>query len=458
MIRDAENELCRWLEASPRKPLILRGARQVGKSTLVRSLAKGRGMPLWEVNLERHPQLRETAVRLNVQGFLQETSLIRKERVGVGPGILFLDEIQAVPEALNLLRYLHEERPDLPVIAAGSLLEFALAELQTPMPVGRIVFHHLGPVTFREFFRATEGDLSLEAMDSWTWGDIWSETLHQRTLQRCRDFLAVGGMPEATAAFAERGDFQAVAEIHRSILDTYREDFGKYAARGSIEKIRRLFDFAPANIGQKLRWSRVHEGWKSVDLRKAFDQLDRAGVLAGVHHSDGTGLPLSATVDDSVFKLLHLDVGLAQGALGGHAMPLDVFRQGRFVNEGPLAEQFVGQHLRHLHPGRRPELHYWLREGRSGNAEVDFLVAIDDKVVPVEVKSGAAGAMRSLHQFIAIRGGDLAVRFDLNPPSVQNIQTECETPNGHRTAKFRLLSLPLCLAYRLPDLVRRVSA
>ncbi len=203
-----------------------------------------------------------------------------------------------------------------------------------------------------------------------------------------------------------------------------------------------------------MRWSRVDEGWKSVDLRKAFDRLDRAGVLAGVHHSDGAGVPLSATVDDSVLKLLHLDVGLVQGALGAHAMPLDVFRQGRFVNEGPLAKQFVGQHLRHLQSGRRPELHYWLREGRSGNAEVDFLVAIDDKVVPVEVKSGAAGAMRSLHQFLAIRGGDLAIRFDLNPPSVQALEVPCETPHGRRVAKFRLLSIPLFLAYRLADLVR----
>lgn len=165
MIRDAEIELSRWLESSPRKPLILRGARQVGKSTLVRRLAQAKGIALWEVNLERSPQLRDTSARLDVVGFLQEASLIRKERIGVGPGILFLNEIQAVPEALHLLRYLHEDRPDLPVIAAGSLLEFALAELRSPMPVGRVVFHHLGPATFREFFRVTEGDFSLEALD-----------------------------------------------------------------------------------------------------------------------------------------------------------------------------------------------------------------------------------------------------------------------------------------------------
>lgn len=262
-------------------------------------------------------------------------------------------------------------------------------------------------------------------------------------------------MPEATATFAEHGDFQVVAEIHRSILDTYREDFGKYATRGSIDNIRRVFDFALANIGRKRRWSRVDDGWKSVDVRRAFDQLDCAGVLAGMHHSDGTGVPLSATGSDTVLKLLHLDVGLVQGALGSHAMPLDVFRKGRSVNGGPLVEQFVGQHLRHLQSGRRPELHYWLREGRSGNAEVDFLVAIDGKVVPVEVKSGAAGAMRSLYQFMAIRGGDLAVRFDLNPPSAQALEVPCKTPHGHSVAKFRLLSLPLFLAYRLADLVRR---
>lgn len=391
---------------------------------------------------------------MDVPGFLQEVSLIRKERVGIGPGILFLDEVQAIPEALSMLRYLHEERPDLPVIAAGSLLEFALAELRTPMPVGRVKFHHLGPITFREFLRAIEGDLPLEVLDSWTWGAPWPDTLHQRSLQRCRDFLAIGGMPEAAATFADQGDFEAVTEIHRSIMETYREDFGKYARGAEIEKIRRIFDVAPGNIGQKLRWSRVHQGWKSTDLRKAFGQLVRAGVLVGVHHSDGIGLPLSSTCDDSIFKILHLDAGLVQSALGGHAMPLDIFRQGRFVNEGPLAEQFVGQHLLHLLPGRKPELHYWLREGKTGNAEVDFLIAVDDRIVPVEVKSGAAGAMRSLHQFMALRGGALAVRFDLNPPSIQRIQTECETPKGRMKVDYRLLSLPLYLVERLPDLVR----
>jgi len=454
MKRDAVQSLALWLNSPRRKPLVLRGARQVGKSTLVRLLAEQEKLPLWEVNLERHPNLKATFLQMDTVQILRELSLILRKPVGDAPGILFLDEIQAIPEALAALRYFHEERPDLPVVAAGSLLEFALSDMKASMPVGRIEFHHLGPLSFEEFLLAAEGDVTRQALREWSWEQPWSATLHQRLLARMRDFLAVGGMPEATSAFVQDGDFAQVINIQRSITETYREDFSKYALGAQAEKVRKLFDVAPGFLGQKLRWSRVNPAWKSVDQRKAFDQLARAGVLFPVHHCDGTGLPLDATRDDGVFKLLHLDVGLVQNALGGFAMPLEQFQQGRFINEGPLAEQFVGQHLRHSPDGLRPELHYWLREGKSGNAEVDFLVAVDDLVVPVEVKSGSAGSMRSLHQFMALRGGHFAVRFDLNPPSRQRIRTEIDTTLGRRAVDYELLSLPLALAGRLPDLVR----
>ena len=206
-----------------------------------------------------------------------------------------------------------------------------------------------------------------------------------------------------------------------------------------------------------MRWNRVNPAWKSTDLRKAFDLLERAGVVSGVRHSDGTGIPLGATADDDVFKALFLDGSLAQTAMGLPPLSLDAFRSARFVNEGMLAEQFVGQHLRHLRPGQKPELHYWLREGKSGNAEVDFLIQVDERVVPVEVKSGAAGSMRSLHQFMALRGTDLAVRFDLNPPSLQTIATRVDTSNGPRDVKYRLLSLPISLIENVADAVRAVG-
>ena len=457
MKRQAQESLSKWLRSKWRKPLILRGARQVGKSTLVRQFAAREKLALWELNLERHTGLAEAFARMDVAALLQEFSLLLRTLVGNGPGVLFLDEIQAIPAALACLRYFHEERPDLPVIAAGSLLEFALDEFRASMPVGRLEFFHLGPVSFEEFLQGVEGDVVADSFRSWNWGQPWPDSLHQITLSRLRDFLGCGGMPEAAAAFAETKDLVASSEIQRSIVETYREDFSKYTRGAEGEKVRRIFDIAPTFLGQKVRWNRIHPSWKSVDQRHAFDLLARAGVLVPVHHCDGMGVPLSAGRDENVFKLLHLDVGLAQSALGGFALPLELFRTGRFINEGPLAEQFVGQQLRYWEQGHPPELHYWLREGRSGNAEVDFLVAVKGQIVPVEVKSGAAGAMRSLHQFMALRKGKLAVRFDLNPPSHQTIATELDTPRGRERIEYTLLSLPLPLAGRLPELLDEVS-
>ncbi|MEN9355534.1 MAG: hypothetical protein RL318_2859 [Fibrobacterota bacterium] len=421
-------------------------------------LAQEEKLPLWEVNLERHPGLAKSFQSMDVPSILMELSLILRTKIGAEPGILFLDEIQSVPAALAALRYFHEERPDLPVIAAGSLLEFALQEMKASMPVGRIEFFHLGPLSFEEYLLAAEGDYVLQTLRDWNLGEPWPETLHNRLSGRLREYLAVGGMPEATAVFLEESSFADVAAVHRSIVETYREDFSKYALGSQTEKVRRIFDTAPAFLGQKIRWSRIHPDWKSVDQRKAFDQLARAGILCPVHHSDGTGLPLDATRDDGVFKLLHLDVGLVQNALGGFALSMEQFLEGRFVNEGPLAEQFTGQQLRFDPNGSRPELHYWLREGKSGNAEVDFLTAVQGTVIPVEVKSGAAGSMRSLHQFVDLRGASRAVRFDLNPPSRQTIQVKIPTASGQKQVEYELISLPLGLAGQMRRLLSGSSA
>ncbi|HOU91348.1 MAG TPA: AAA family ATPase [Polyangiaceae bacterium] len=456
MRRAAEASLADWITSPRRKPLVLRGARQVGKSTLVRRVAESHGLPLWEVNLERHAVLAGAFESLDVRRILLEVGLVLRRTVGQGPGLLFLDEIQAIPQALTALRYFHEERPELPVIAAGSLLETALRRLPSAMPVGRIEFFHLGPVTFLEFVEATEGAPLADFLRGYALGEPWPDTVHERLRQRLRDFVIAGGMPEAAALFAESADVTGVHAVHRSILETYREDFGKYAAGAQIAHVRRVFDAAPASIGQTVKWSRVDAGTKSVDLRRAFELLEQAGVVTGVRHSAGTGVPLGATAHDAILKLLFLDVGLAQTAMGLGALTASPLDGARFVNEGPLAEQLAGQHLRHLQHGQRPELHFWRREGKAGNAEVDFLTAVDGRVVPVEVKAGAAGAMRSLHQFVALRGTDLAVRFDLNPPSIQEISTTASTPEGPRSVRYRLLSLPLFLAERVDDLVRPV--
>jgi predicted AAA+ superfamily ATPase len=448
MKRLGEANLATWYQRASRKPLVIRGARQVGKSTLVRNVAKNLGVPLWEINLEKHANLNAVFATFDIAKILQEISLsLRATSVCVGPGILFLDEIQATPQALAALRYFYEERPELAVIATGSLLEFTLSEAGFSMPVGRIEYGWLGPMTFSEYLEA-QGDGSLILILNDFQPNMSIPLMaHERLNQRLREFLYVGGMPEAVARFIETGDAMQAVEVHHSILETYQEDFSKYARGADLEKIRRVFALLPANIGQKIRFNRFHPDWKSKDIRRSLELLTRAGIAIQVTHCDGSGVPLAAGEDPTVAKLFHLDVGLAGSLLGTGMIPFEEFRAGRFINEGPMAEQFVAQHL--WNSGWRtqhPSLHYWLRGGQNHNAEVDFLVQNEGDVLPIEVKSGASGSLRSLHQFMAKGNAHTALRFDLNTPSDQDLQIPLMTANGLSEVRFHLCNRPLYMA------------
>ena len=447
-------DLSRWHIDPRRKPLIIRGARQVGKSTLVRQWTKAQGLPLFEINLERHAKLDAAFERLEIPALLTELSFACGSQVTAG-GVLFLDEIQATPHALRALRYLWEERPDLPVIAAGSLLEFAIAAADFSMPVGRVQHLYLGPLGFTEFVSALgESDLA-ELLRSWRIGAPFPAAAHQRLTLLLRDYLLVGGMPEAVAAFSDRRHLADAHAVHLSILDTCRDDFGKYAGRVPLDRLRKVFDHVPAAAGEKFRCVRAIPEARAAEVRKALDLLATAGIVHLVRHSDANGLPLGAEADDSAFKPLYLDVGLMNAACGVRALSLEVLHDKKFVNEGRMAEQFVGQNLlAGQERARRPSLHYWLREGRTGNAEVDYLMEHDARVIPVEVKAGASGGMKSLHQFMAVKPGHLAVRLDLNPPSSQDMELLVSSPAGLRPTQYTLHSLPLYMA----DQVERLLA
>jgi predicted AAA+ superfamily ATPase len=441
-----------WYHQQNRKPLIIRGARQVGKSTTVRLFARDQSIPLYEVNLEKQAQLDPVFARLNIIEILKEIELtlgIKIERDG--SGVLFLDEIQAAPNAITALRYFHEEMPHLPVIAAGSLLEFAMAKKKFSMPVGRVEYAFIGPMTFCEFLQALDENLLAGEMNGYVPPGPFSTTAHERLLSRFRDFLLIGGMPEAVAEFAATGSLARIPAIHQSIINTYRDDFGKYASGEGLARLERVFEYAAASAGEKIKYVNVNPHWKAADVRAAIDLLGRSGVVYPVHHSDGTGAPLGANADDTVFRLLFLDAGLMNAACGTPPFGLDAFKDNRFVNEGRMAEQVVGQHLLYANPVfQRPALYYWLREGKRGNAQVDFLIQSGSRIVPVEVKAGASGSLKSLHQFIAARSSPLAVRFDLNPPSIQEIEHSAVTPSGElKKIRFQLLSMPAYMAEQI---------
>ena len=249
MKRNQLKHLETWLGGSDRKPLIIRGARQVGKSTLVRIFAEQLQRPLLEVNLERFPQLSSVFQSMDPMLILNQIEALPRSKAATKDSILFLDEIQAAPQAIPALRYFYEDSNTPPVIAAGSLLEFVLSNHQFSMPVGRVQYLHMGPMTFTEYLEALEEYKLKAEIDSFVPGVQIGPVVHQRLLEHLRSYYFVGGMPEAVAAFARNRKFSDVIPIHNSIMETYREDFPKYSGSRNLTRMLRVLNFAARNVG-----------------------------------------------------------------------------------------------------------------------------------------------------------------------------------------------------------------
>ncbi|VAW36071.1 hypothetical protein MNBD_DELTA03-1673, partial [hydrothermal vent metagenome] len=368
--------------------------------------------------------------------------------------LLFLDEIQAVPEAIPVLRYFYEDMPDFSVISAGSLLEFALADHNFSMPVGRIQYLHMGPMVFSEFLLAIGEDKLHDFIKQYKKRQAISEIVHHRLLQLLRSYYFIGGMPEAVAVFADNHSYKAVSEVHNSIIETYRDDFPKYAGSRNLRRMLNVFNFAARNVGKKIKYSNISSRDQSATIKKDIELLTMARVISKVIHSNCSGLPLQADNKERVYKLLFLDIGLMNAICGLDWRDLNGIDDAKIINQGAIAEQFIGQHLQAMlseKPNR--ELNYWLREGKSANAEIDFVIGLHGKIVPIEVKSGATGTLKSLHQFMGTKNLTTAVRFDTNPPSNQQVKTIITVGKKQRQIKYQLHSLPIYLAERLAALV-----
>ena len=443
MKRQSEQALGRWIDARRRKPLVLRGARQVGKSTLVRQFAAQKDLVLNEINLERHLGLDKVFATLDMAVIRGELEALVGRSITEPGSLLFLDEIQATPTALQALRYLYEDLPHVPVIAAGSLLEFTLADHGFSMPVGRIEYHHLGPMTFREFLQAVEpslcrylDDLGLDAM--------LPEAAHEKLMLRQRHYLLVGGMPEAVLAFQESASLEEATSVHRRIVSTYEDDFPKYARPRELALLQRVFHIIPRMVGRKVKYVNFSREDRSRDVKAAIELLEKARICCRVFAGPCSGVPLYADINEFAYKLLFLDVGLMNHVCGVDWPALSGMNDVQLVNEGAVAEQFIGQHLAYANQGAEPpRLVYWLREGRQSNAEVDYVVSRGPEVFPVEVKSGRSGTLRSLHQFAASGKANRALRFDTNQPSRQEVAYRVQTGGEQQEASFELLSLPL---------------
>ncbi len=455
MRRHAEELLDSWLNPSNRKPLVIRGARQVGKSTLVRQFARNHGLDLSEINLEKQLYLEPIFKSLDMPRILRELEGLVGKKIGTENGLLFLDEIQATPSVLPALRYFYEEFPSLPVIAAGSLLEFSLKDHTFSMPVGRIEYLHLGPMTFSEFLSALKDDHLLEQMNLYKPEDLWPDSLHKKLLHRQREYMLTGGMPEAVLEFVTTNSLTEAQRIHRAILSTFIDDFPKYGhPKKDIFRLQNAFRYIPAHVGEKVKFSAISKDDRSADTKQALSLLTMAKLITPIAYSPASGIPLGADSNPAIFKCLFLDIGLMNTSCGLDWTAINSLSERSLVNEGGLAEQFIGQHLLYRDGGITvPELHYWVREGQAENAEVDFIVSEGNWILPIEVKAGKAGTLRSLQQFIYQKEPPVAVRFDLNPPSLADYDHVIRVGNNIHPITYRMLSLPLYMVGELRRII-----
>lgn len=450
IFRHAEHHLKEWYQSRRRKPLVLRGARQVGKSTLVRQFAANNELVLAEINLERHLYLDAVFKTLDLERIIYELEAVAGQKINSADTILFLDEIQGTPHAIQALRYFYEDRPHIPVVSAGSLLEFTLADHHFSMPVGRITYYHLGPLTFKEFLSAVSPDLE-KYLSGFKLGEEIPMAAHKKLLNRQREYLFVGGLPEAVQVFVDEGSLTAVTAVQRSIADTYQDDFAKYAKQKDLVLLQQIFRYIPRSLGKKVKYSNMVREEPSQKVKIVIELLANARICHQVFHSHCTGIPIYADINPNAYKLLFMDVGMANHICGNDWRLLESVDERSLVNEGGLAEQFIGQHL--LHPHQAPQLCYWLREGKSSNAEVDYVISQGNLIVPIEVKAGKSGALKSLQQFVFRKRVELTVRFDLNPPSVQNVKNVIRTQEGNREVEYTLVSLPLYMVEELPRIL-----
>jgi hypothetical protein len=437
--RFIDRHLEEWVSREVHKPVLLRGARQVGKSTAVRHLGEKFDNYV-EINFERQPEYKAVfSENLVVERIVSQISVIAGKPIVAGKTLLFLDEVQACPEAIMSLRFFKEDMPELHVVAAGSLLEFALQELPT-FGVGRIHSMFITPMSFDEFLLANGCKSLLEARNRATAETPLSETIHKTLINHFRSYMLVGGMPEVVAKWVATHDYLQCQEVQDDIVVSYEDDFPKYRKRVDPVLLRQNKHSAAVQLASKFSYSKVGGGYRTDEVKKALEMLVLAGILVPVVKTDANGLPLASESDDTYKKILLLDSGLTMRILNmtlgdvtsltTHILTADAVE---LINKGPLAEMIAGLEMMHYDsPNMRHSLYYWMRMARNSQAEIDYVAAYRGKVLPIEVKAGGCGKMKSLWMFMRDKNLGNAVRCSLeNFSKIEYIDKEADDSVRH---------------------------
>ena len=442
--RKIDVELLEWKNNPMRKPLLLRGARQVGKSSAVRHFGK-EFKYFAEVNFERHKAVKtffqgDIDIRLIAQKIAKYINVPIEE----GETLLFLDEIQECPEAIMALRFFKEDYPGLHVIAAGSLLEFTLQELPT-YGVGRIHTLFMYPMTFDEFLKANDENGLIDMKGQADSRHPLDDAFHEKLVEYFRIYLLVGGMPEAVLAWIKTHDFNQCSRVQEDIILTYDDDFSKYKKRVSPDLLRTTMRGICHQSGEKITFKQISADYRSSQIREAVRLLTLAGLTTPVVATSGNGIPLDAEANEKNMKILFLDSGLLltvlqlEGNLAQHLIEqIMTGNPQELVNKGGLVEMVAGlEILRNKPCVQRQRMFYWEKSGNS-IAEIDYLDIFNLKVTPIEIKSGTQGGMKSLWLFMREKHLTEAIRC-----SFENFGEFCYTDSQADNAVRHITIVPL---------------
>ena len=445
MKRKALDFLNSWYNSDKSKPLILRGARQVGKSTLVQLFCQANQIQLIELNFESIKLNEiENEHSFSIYKVIQEIELISRKKIK-NNCLIFFDEVQLQPKVINRLRYFYENKPTLRIIAAGSLLEVTLDAADFSMPVGRVQYYHLGPMTFSEFLMAKQEDIFLEQMSNRTLKSESNATYLHRGEELLKEFYFTGGMPEAIQCWIDSKNHEDVRDIHNSIIQTYRDDIPKYTRNSEQLRVSEVFEYCVANLGNKVVYSEVATVHSSA-IKSAIDLLAKANVVTKTTFNYCNGLPLQAGIDPSIMKLYFLDIGLYNALLETRWVDIYKLSSEKLLTKGNMAEQFIAQHLKYLSP-KTPlsELYYWLFNKKKGAAEIDFIVSNGGNIYPIEVKAGKTGKIKSLWKYIEEKQSKFIIKFDLMERRERLSQVVHKLPANSQKGELssNLIGLPL---------------
>jgi len=439
--RTIVQELEKWAKKKNRKPLVIRGARQVGKTTVVNQFAQNFEQYIYlnlELPTDRKPFENFKDLETLVQSlfFLKDKEYSKRKKT-----LLFIDEIQEVPEAFNVLRFFYEQMPEIPVIAAGSLLE-TIFDNKLSFPVGRVEFLVVRPVSFIEFLEATGELQSLEQINHIPLKPF----VHEKLLTLFHTYALIGGMPEIVNEYSETKDITALGTLYDSLIASYLDDVKKYVHNNTqVQIIRHVIKASYFEAGKRIKFQGFGKsGYGSKEIGEALRTLEKALLLSLIYPTTNTKLPIIPELQKSP-RLQLLDTGLMNYAAGIQKEIIGTTDLNN-VYQGTVIEHLVGQELLASNYNALSALNFWVREKTTSTAEVDYVIAYDGKLIPIEVKSGKEGKLKSLHLFMDESPNKIAIRFYAGELSITKVITQ----NGK---KYDLLNLPYYLVSQLPKYI-----